>query len=75
MSEYQYYEFRTVDQALDKAEMAALRQVSTRAEITSHGFVNSYEWGDLKADPTLLGASERVAGKALEEGEFSREVG
>ncbi len=54
MSEYQYYEFRAVDRGLDRAEMAALRRISTRAEITSHGFVNSYEWGDLKADPIDL---------------------
>lgn len=54
MSEHQYYEFRAIDRALDKAEMAALRRVSTRAEITSHGFVNSYQWGDLKADPIDL---------------------
>ena len=54
MSEYQYYEFRAIDRALTKDKMAALRRISTRAEITSHGFVNSYEWGDLKADPMDL---------------------
>lgn len=32
--------------------MAQLRTVSTRAEITSSGFVKHYEWGRLKADPT-----------------------
>lgn len=51
MSEYQYYEFAAIDRPLSRAEMAALRAVSTRAEITSAGFVNHYEWGDLKADP------------------------
>jgi len=52
MSEYQYYEFRAIDRPLSLAEMAKLRAVSTRAEITASGFVNHYEWGDLKADPS-----------------------
>lgn len=50
MSEYQYYEFAAIDQPLTRTEMAELRAVSTRAEITPSGFVNHYEWGDLKAD-------------------------
>lgn len=51
MSEHQYYEFAAIDRPLTRAEMAQLRAVSTRAEITPAGFVNHYEWGDLKADP------------------------
>jgi hypothetical protein len=51
MSEYQYYEFAAVDRPLSRAEMARLRAVSTRAEISSSRFANHYEWGDLKADP------------------------
>lgn len=51
MSEYQYYEFAAIDQPLTRADMTKLRAVSTRAEITPTGFVNHYEWGDLKADP------------------------
>ncbi len=51
MSEYQYYEFAAIDRPLTRAEMAKLRAVSTRAVITPGGFVNHYEWGDLKADP------------------------
>ena len=54
MSEYQYYDFRAIDRALTKAEMAELRSVSTRAVITSTSFTNHYEWGDLKADPLKL---------------------
>ena len=50
MSEYQYYEFAAIDRPLTRAEMAQLRAVSKRAEITPAGFVNHYEWGDLKAD-------------------------
>jgi len=54
MSEYQYYEFQAVDRPLDEAARAALRAISTRARITATGFVNSYEWGDIKADPREL---------------------
>jgi hypothetical protein len=54
VSEYQYYDFRAIDRALTKAEMAELRSVSTRATITSTSFTNHYEWGDLKADPLKL---------------------
>lgn len=54
MSEYQYYEFKAIDRVLTKAEMAALRAISTRAVITSTSFTNHYEWGDLKADPLQL---------------------
>lgn len=54
MSEYQYYDFKSIDRALTKTEMDALRAVSTRAVITSTSFTNHYEWGDLKADPLKL---------------------
>lgn len=54
MSEYQYYEFAAIDRPLNRADMAQLRAISTRAEITPAGFVNHYEWGDLKANPTYL---------------------
>lgn len=51
MSEYQYYEFAAIDRPLGRAEMAELRAVSSRAQISPSSFVNHYEWGDLKADP------------------------
>jgi hypothetical protein len=51
MSEYQYYEFAAIERPLTEAEMARLRKVSTRGQISASGFVNHYEWGDLKADP------------------------
>lgn len=52
MSEYQYYEFAAIDRPLTDDDMAALRAISTRATITPSGFVNHYEWGGLKADPS-----------------------
>ena len=54
MSEYQYYDFKAIDHALTKTEMAALRAISTRAVITTTSFTNHYEWGGLKADPLKL---------------------
>ena len=51
MSEYQFYGFQAVDGRLSPDEQQALRAISTRAEITSSTFTNSYSWGDLKGDP------------------------
>ena len=52
MSEYQYYEFQAVDRPLTEREIGELRRYSTRATITSTRFVNHYEWGGLKGDPS-----------------------
>ena len=54
MSEYQYYEFLAIDEALDARQMRELRALSTRARITPTGFVNTYHWGDFKGDPRVL---------------------
>lgn len=54
MSEYQYYEFRAIDQPLTKPEMAELRRLSTRAEITPRSFVNVYHYGDFRGEPLEL---------------------
>ena len=54
MSEYQYYEFQAVDRPLTTGEQDALRNLSSRARITATTFVNSYEWGDFKGDPSAL---------------------
>jgi hypothetical protein len=51
LSEYQYYEFLAIDEALDARQMRELRALSTRARITPTGFVNTYHWGDFKGDP------------------------
>ncbi len=52
MSEYQYYEFQAVDRPLTQHEMRELRKYSTRATITATRFVNHYEWGDFKGNPS-----------------------
>ena len=54
MSEYQYYEFTAVDKPLNQKDMQALRNLSTRAQITPSSFVNEYNWGNFKGDPLKL---------------------
>jgi hypothetical protein len=51
MSEYQYYEFQTVDRRLSEKEMQELRAYSTRAHITPTSFANEYSYGDFKGNP------------------------
>lgn len=50
MSEYQYFEFATVDRRLSLAEQAELRRYSSRARITGSSFCNEYHWGNFKGD-------------------------
>ena len=54
MSEYQWYGFVALDRPLTAREMAELRAISTRAEITPTRCWNEYQRGDLKADPARL---------------------
>jgi len=54
MSEYQYYEFRAVDQQLTSREMTSLRAISSRARVTSTSFVNTYTYGNFRGDPEVL---------------------
>lgn len=50
MSEYQFYEFQTLDRRLTAEEMAELRDCSSRARITPTSFVNDYAWGSFRGD-------------------------
>jgi hypothetical protein len=54
MSEFQYYEFVAIDRPLSTPERKRLRGITSRATITSTRLVNTYEWGDFKADPHKL---------------------
>jgi hypothetical protein len=54
VSEYQYYDFRAIDHPLDEKDMAALRAISSRAEITPTSLTNVYNWGDFKGNPDRL---------------------
>jgi hypothetical protein len=57
MSEYQYYEFQAIDRPLTNAQMAELRKITSRAEITPTSLTNVYHFGDFKGDPVELLAS------------------
>jgi hypothetical protein len=52
MSEYQYYEWQTVDRILTAAERAAVNQLSSHIEVSSSKAVVTYNWGDFKHDPS-----------------------
>ncbi|WP_030172884.1 hypothetical protein [Streptomyces sp. NRRL S-813] len=54
MSEYQYYEFQALDRPLSGEDQEQLRAVSARARITATSFTNTYNWGDLSADPRRM---------------------
>ena len=54
MSEYQYYDFRALDRSLTPRQQSALRALSSRAEITSTSFTNSYDFGDFRGKPLEL---------------------
>ncbi len=47
MSEYQCYEFVALERPLTANEMAELRAISTRAEISPTRFWNEYQGGNL----------------------------
>jgi hypothetical protein len=54
MSEYQYYEFQAIDQPLSDEDMAALRSITSRAEITPTSLINVYHYGDFRGNPRKL---------------------
>lgn len=54
MSEFQYYEFVAIDRPLSATAQKRLRAITSRATITPTRLVNTYEWGDFKADPRDL---------------------
>ena len=54
MTEYQCYEFQTVDRALTIAEQKSLRHLSSRARISPASFINHYDYGDFGGNPHEL---------------------
>lgn len=54
MSEYQFYEFRAIDRPLEKTDREELRNLSSRARITSTSFINHYNFGDFRGNPRKL---------------------
>jgi len=51
MSEYQYYEWQTIDRALTVAEQAAVSKLSSHIDVTSTRAWVEYHWGSFKHDP------------------------
>ena len=51
MSEYQYYEWQTLDRPLTPEERAAVNELSSHIEVTSSQAVVTYSWSDFKHDP------------------------
>lgn len=54
MSEYQYYEFRTLDRRLTAEQQRQLRSLSSRAEISATRLTNEYSFGNFRGDPGRL---------------------
>jgi hypothetical protein len=54
MSEYQYYEFLAIDRPLSQEDMAALRRLTSRAEITPTRLCNVYNFDNFRGDPRAL---------------------
>jgi hypothetical protein len=54
MSEYQHYEFQALDRPLGKEELAHVRNLSSRVEVTSTKVVFVYNHGDFKGEPLEL---------------------
>ena len=51
MSEFQYYEFQTIDKLLTDEEQAAISQLSSRVALTANQAVFTYQFGDFRGDP------------------------
>ncbi|GAB63943.1 MAG: hypothetical protein DWB56_03145 [Candidatus Jettenia sp.] len=54
MSEYQYYEFRTIDRPLTKSQKSEISALSSRVRVTSHSASFVYSYGDFRGDPEQL---------------------
>lgn len=51
MSEYQYYEFQTIDRPLSAEQQAALRRLSSRVDLTSTRAAFNYSYGSFRGEP------------------------
>jgi hypothetical protein len=48
MSEYQYYEFQSIDRRLTPAEQAEIKKMSSRAQVTPNQAIFLYNYGDFQ---------------------------
>jgi len=51
MSEYQYYEFQTIDRPLTERERTEISKLSSRVALTPTQAVFTYQFGDFRGDP------------------------
>ncbi|MCC3438578.1 MULTISPECIES: hypothetical protein [unclassified Microcoleus] len=51
MSEYQYYEFKTIDRPLTKAEKEEISLLSSRVQLSSTTAIFTYSYGDFRGSP------------------------
>ncbi|MBM3181864.1 MAG: hypothetical protein FJZ86_16160 [Chloroflexi bacterium] len=51
MSEYQYYEWQTLERPLTSTEQKSVNGLSSHIDVTSSQAIVTYEWGDFKHDP------------------------
>ncbi len=51
MSEYQYYEWQTLDRPLTPEEQAEVNELSSHIHVTASQAIVTYSWGDFKHDP------------------------
>lgn len=51
MSEYQYYEFQTIDLPLTAEQQAEMRRLSSRVELSASRAAFNYSYGDFRGNP------------------------
>lgn len=51
MSEYQYYEFQTIDRPLSAEQQAVMRKLSSRVELSATRAAFEYSYGDFRGEP------------------------
>jgi len=54
VSEYQYYEWQSVDRPLTEAEQTAVSKLSSHIEVSSSRAVVTYSYGDFKHAPRTV---------------------
>jgi len=51
MSEYQYYEFQSIDKAISEKALRSISKLSSRSQVTPYGASFVYNYGDFPAEP------------------------
>lgn len=54
MSEYQYYEFQTIERPLTEEEREVISQLSSRVQLSSTRAIFTYSYGDFRGNPEDL---------------------